>query len=149
MARHCAFCTHPKKGELENKLLRGEISQKNVAKTLGVTRQAVSNHMRNHVYKPVARIQEKGELKKGFDAATVFSKALDDMQDNLTEAKDLLQDAKRHSNRVDALNAVGKITKCQELLLRVIAPLAVDILEVEKDKDREIIVDIEEEDLND
>ena len=49
MARRCAFCVSSRRQELEEKILNGEVLQKEVAGILGVSPGAVCLHLKNHL----------------------------------------------------------------------------------------------------
>ena len=63
MARHCAFCVSPRRQEIEEKILREEILQKEAAEILGVSPGTVCLHLQRHL-KPKIREVAQPHLEK-------------------------------------------------------------------------------------
>lgn len=61
MARSCKFCEHPDRKSMETEVLRRGKTQKEIAKILGVTSQAVSIHIRKHIPEAVRLAISQGK----------------------------------------------------------------------------------------
>ncbi|MGI6615759.1 MAG: hypothetical protein ACOX30_07080 [Dethiobacteria bacterium] len=114
-SRQCTFCNYKDRRNLEVRILRKEITQAEVAKIIGVSRQAVFNHMKNHLSKDIILVEKGSDRAEGLNV-------IDELMSISKETKAILQEArgsKRKDNRL-ALRAIERLEKQIELQERIL-----------------------------
>lgn len=119
-SKQCVFCNHENRENLESKIINGELSQEEAAKIIGVSRQAVNNHIRNHLARSIALAVENKEVN-----LSAGLNVIEELQAINRETKAILEEArnsKTKDNRL-ALRAIERLEKQLELQEKVLGHL--------------------------
>lgn len=110
MARTCTVCTHPKRGEIDAALVAQE-PIRDIAGRTGTTKSALDRH-RQHV---AAGLVKAKEAKEETRAETL----LDTIRGLAADAHRIRAKAEEAEDLRTALDAIGKLTKIVELLVKL------------------------------
>lgn len=117
MARRCAFCDHPDRQELEQKLLTGKMTQEQVAKIIGRAQIQVSRHMAKHVPKAVVEAaRTEPEVASGLNVVA-------QLRDLNETTRSILQEARQEGDNRLALKAIERAEKQLELQAKLLGQL--------------------------
>lgn len=117
MAKPCRLCKHPDREALETALLRQERTRGDVAKVLGVTRQAVDQHINKHVPEAVRlAISQAKDTQAGLNVAQQL------MEINQASRK-ILEAALVAKDPNLALKAIDRVEKQLELQAKLLGDI--------------------------
>lgn len=125
------FCSYENRLELEKKILRKEISQKEAAKIIGCSPSAVSRHMKNHVSeKALKAIEELREAHNRELQKIMVNQGIQEISEGLdiitqlveinTTTHEILEEARKENNLNAALRAIERVEKQLELQAKLL-----------------------------
>jgi len=110
MPRTCTLCSHPERPEIDRALVGGA-SNRSIALHLGVSHMAVQRH-RAHLS---ARLVRAREAKAEREARSL----LDQMDEHLARAKDVLDRVVPKQGRIRAFEAAAALREVRETLMSI------------------------------
>lgn len=110
MARTCTVCTHPKRDEIDAALVAQE-PIRDIAGRTGTTKSALDRH-RQHVASGLVKAKEAKEKARA-------DSLLDAIQGLAADAHRIKRKAEKAEDLRAALDAIGKLTKIVELLVKL------------------------------
>lgn len=110
MARTCTVCTHPKRDEIDAALIAQE-PIRDIAGRTGTTKSALDRH-RQHVAAGLVKAKEAKETARA-------DSLLDAVRGLAEDAHRIRRKAEKAEDLRTALDAIGKLTKIVELLVKL------------------------------
>lgn len=112
MARRCSFCEHSQRAELEKMLIQGTATQTEIARKLGVTQGAISQHMKHHL---------AGEVEPELPEIEVIhaKDTIDSIRELVASAERIKEKAEKTGKLTTALAAVRELTRLIELMAKI------------------------------
>jgi predicted RNA-binding Zn ribbon-like protein len=132
MPRICTICTHPKRSEIDRRLLTGEPVRTIVRAIAGhvpISKTSLQRHQR-HVSEAISKSQEAVEIAHGDDRVS-------ELQQLASEARRLQAKAEADGDTRTAIAALRELTRLIELRARVAGELKdrqVNVLNVNLDE---------------
>lgn len=118
--RPCIMCRHPDRAVFEEKLLSGELSQREAARLMGCGQASVQRHMEHHVPRSVREAilagRVEGEIEHG-------SRLLEQARDLQRRTLAILAAAEGAGDHSTALKAIREARGNLELLARLLGEL--------------------------
>jgi hypothetical protein len=111
MAQPCSICTHPRLREINKAIISGE-SNRAIARQFDTSKDAVARHRKDHL---PGKLVKAANAKERRDAA----KLLDLMDDMLTDAKGVIESAKKSKDHRTLLMGIREGRETASRLLEL------------------------------
>jgi len=115
MPRKCSVCVHPKRNEIDEKIVARE-SYRAIARQYGLSKDAVSRHAENHLPVTLSKSQEASDVAHADDL-------LGQVQGLKDKALKLLEAAEKAGDLRTALRGIREARGCMELLAKLLGEL--------------------------
>ena len=116
MARSCSVCSHPKRDEIDQALVRGEPIRA-IARRFGLSKDSIRRHAQNHLPAKLAKATEAQEVAEANALLTQVQLLRD-------RALAILDKAERAQDLRVALQAIREARGCVELLAKLVGELS-------------------------
>lgn len=112
MPRVCTICTHPKREAIDQALIAGELSYRDIAGRFEISRSSLVRHKQNHLPATLAQAQEAREVANADDL-------LGQLDQLRAEAHRIKDKAEKAGDFRAALTGIRELVRIVELMAKV------------------------------